>query len=200
MANRFAKFILRAAAVFLVASVALVLILRFVPITYTPLMAIRQLEAISEGRVLHLNKEWVPLSQISPNVVVAVVQTEDATFFEHGGFSLDDIIDAYAYNKRHNRILRGGSTISQQTAKNVFCTPSRTYTRKIFEAYFTVLIELLWGKDRIMEVYLNVAETGDGVFGVARAADLYYNTSAAQMSTTSAYDFASWLRCPRCRW
>lgn len=200
MANRFVKFVLRAAAIFLVASIALVLLLRFVPITYTPFMAIRQLEALGEGRVLHLEKEWVPLSKISPNVVEAVVRTEDATFFEHGGFSLDDIIEAYAYNKRHGKILRGGSTISQQTAKNVFCTPARTYTRKAFEAYFTVLIELFWGKERILEVYLNVAETGNGVFGVSRAADLYYHTSAAQMDVTSAYDFASWLRCPRCRW
>ena len=108
------------------------------------------------------------------------------------------MIDAFYLNRRVGHIVAGGSTISQQTAKNVFCTPSRTYLRKLVEAYYTMLIELLWGKDRILEVYLNVIELGDGVFGVEAAAQEYFSTSALQLSPGQSASLTGIIPCPRC--
>ena len=179
-------------------SIALVVLYRFVPVRLTPLMVMRKAEAFGRGERLTLRHEWVPLERISPDMISAVVESEDAHYYEHGGFSCEDMIDAFYRNRRAGYIVAGGSTISQQTAKNVFCTPARTYVRKLVEAYFTMLIELLWGKDRILEVYLNVIELGDGVFGVESAAQEYFSTSAQQLSPDQSVSLTGIIPCPRC--
>ena len=182
---------------FFLGTIALVVVFKFVPVPFTPLMLIRQVEARSEGRRLEIHHEWVPIEEISPELIAAVIDEEDARFYEHRGFDWDAIQCAHRYNQRMGKSIRGGSTISQQTAKNIFCTPSRTYVRKVFEAYFTILIEFIWGKERIMEVYLNSIEMGDGVFGAEAAANYHFRTSAAALSRGQAYDIASGLCNPR---
>ena len=196
--QRFIRFCVCCAAAFMAVSIALVVLLRFVPVRLTPLMVMRKAEAFGRGERLTLRHEWVPLERISPDMISAVVESEDAHYYEHGGFSCEDMIDAFYRNRRAGYIVAGGSTISQQTAKNVFCTPARTYVRKLIEAYYTMLIELLWGKDRILEVYLNVIELGDGVFGVESAAQEYFSTSAQQLSPDQSVSLTGIIPCPRC--
>ena len=182
---------------FLLGSIALVLIFKFVPIPFTPLMLLRHIEAHQQGRHLQIQHHWTPLEDISPNLIAAVIDHEDAKFYDHRGFDWDAISYAYEQNQRYGRIVCGGSTISQQTAKNIFTFHSRTYLRKAVEAYFTVLIEFLWGKERIMEVYLNMIEMGDGVFGAEAAADYYFSTSAAGLNRYDANYLAARLPDPR---
>ena len=182
---------------FFLSTIALVVLFKFVPVPFTPLMLLRQVEARSEGRQLEIQHEWVPIEEISPELIAAVIDKEDALFYEHSGFDWAAIRCAYLRNQRAGRIIRGGSTISQQTAKNIFCTPSRTYVRKAFEAYFTILIEFIWGKERIMEVYLNSIEMGDGIFGAEAAANYHFHTSAAALDRYDAYYIASSLSNPR---
>ena len=176
----------------LLGSIALVLLFKFVPVPFTPLMWLRHIEAYREGRSLDIQHEWVPLEDISPNLIAAVVNHEDAKFYEHRGFDWAAIRYAHKQNQRYGRITCGGSTISQQTAKNIFTFHSRTYLRKAVEAYFTVLIEFIWGKERIMEVYLNMIEMGDGVFGAEAAANYYFDTSASGINHYDA-DYIAWL-------
>ena len=159
-------------------------------------MGIRIVQAWIDGRPAHVNKEWVPYDKISPQLVRAVIASEDNLFPQHNGFSFDAIKKAMEINKK-GRHIHGGSTISQQTAKNVFLTPSRTYIRKAFEAYFTVLIELVWGKQRIMEVYLNVIEMGDGIYGAQAAAETFFHTSAKNLNTSQSALIAVCLPNPR---
>ena len=196
--QRFIRFCACCAAVFMAVSIVLVVVYRFVPVRLTPLMVMRKAEAFGRGERLTLRRDWVPLERISPDMISAVVESEDAHYYDHGGFSCEDMIDAFYLNRRVGYIVAGGSTISQQTAKNVFCTPSRTYLRKLVEAYYTMLIELLWGKDRILEVYLNVIELGDGVFGVEAAAQEYFSTSALQLSPGQSASLTGIIPCPRC--
>ena len=176
----------------LLGSIALVLLFRFVPVPFTPLMLLRHIEAHQQGRHLEIQHEWTPLEDISPNLIAAVIDHEDAKFYDHRGFDWDAIRCAHKRNQRYGRITYGGSTISQQTAKNIFTFHSRTYLRKAVEAYFTVLIEFIWGKERIMEVYLNMIEMGDGVFGAEAAANYYFDTSAAGINHYDA-DHIAWL-------
>jgi monofunctional biosynthetic peptidoglycan transglycosylase len=182
---------------FLLGSIALVLLFRFFPEPFTPLMLLRHIEARQEGRQLDIQHQWIPLEDISPDLIAAVIDHEDAKFYEHRGFDWDAISYAYEQNQRYGRITCGGSTISQQTAKNIFTFHSRTYLRKAVEAYFTVLIEFLWGKERIMEVYLNMIEMGDGVFGAEAAADYYFSTYASALNRYEANYLASRLPNPR---
>ena len=182
---------------FLLGSIALVLIFKFVPIPFTPLMLLRHIEARQEGRQLDIQHQWTPLEDISPNLIAAVIDHEDAKFYDHRGFDWDAIRCAHKLNQRYGRITCGGSTISQQTAKNIFTFHSRTYLRKAVEAYFTILIEFLWGKERILEVYLNMIEMGDGVFGAEAAADYYFSTSAAGLDHYDANYIAWRLPDPR---
>ena len=182
---------------FLLGSIALVLLFRFVPVPFTPLMLLRHIEAHQQGRHLEIQHEWIPLEDISPNLIAAVIDHEDAKFYDHRGFDWDAIRYAYEQNQRYGRITCGGSTISQQTAKNIFTFHSRTYLRKVVEAYFTVLIEFFWGKERILEVYLNMIEMGDGVFGAEAAADYYFSTSAAGLNRYDANYLAARLPDPR---
>lgn len=182
---------------FLLGSIALVLLFKFVPVPFTPLMLLRHIEAHQQGRHLEIQHQWTPLEDISPNLIAAVIDHEDAKFYDHRGFDWDAIRCAHKLNQRYGRITCGGSTISQQTAKNIFTFHSRTYLRKAVEAYFTVLIEFLWGKERILEVYLNMIEMGDGVFGAEAAADYYFSTSAAGLNRYDANYIAWRLPDPR---
>jgi len=182
--------------IFIVFSIVWVVLARFIPIYVTPLMAIRSVESIVRGEMPKNSKTWVPIEEISPNMVQAVVASEDNLFLTHHGFSFNDISKAIVHNNKGKRI-RGGSTISQQTAKNVFLWPQRSYIRKGLEAYFTVLIELIWSKKRIMEVYLNVIEMGDGIYGVQAASIEHFGVNATQLSKTQASRIAACLPNPR---
>lgn len=181
---------------FFIISIGWVILARFVPVLITPLMLIRSVEAVADGKAPKIKKEWVSIDNISPNMIQAVVASEDNLFMQHNGFSLKDIEKAIKHNKKGKRI-RGGSTISQQTAKNVFLWPRRSWVRKGFEAYFTVLIEFFWPKKRIMEVYLNVIETGDGIYGVQAASEIYFNKPASKLTKSQAALIAVCLPNPR---
>ncbi len=181
---------------FFATSIGWVILARFVPVYVTPLMFIRSVEALAAGEVPRNSKDWVSMDKISRNMVQAVVASEDNLFMQHHGFSVNDIEKAIKHNKKGKRI-RGGSTISQQTAKNVFLWPKRSYLRKGLEAYFTVLIELFWSKERIMEVYLNVIEMGDGIYGVQAASQTYFNKDALQLTKSQSALIAACLPNPR---
>ena len=172
------------------------LLLRVVPPPATPLMVIRGLQGMTAGKGFIIRKQWQPLATISPAMIRAVIAAEDQKFLHHFGFDFDAISKAYANNRDGGR-RRGGSTITQQTAKNVFLWPGGSYLRKGVEAYFTVLLELCWSKERIMEVYLNVAEFGPGVYGVESAARTYYQTAARQLTARQAAMLAAILPSPR---
>lgn len=156
-------------------------------------MAIRTFQAESSYDIKH---DWVALDQISEEIQLAVICAEDQRFVEHSGFDYEAIEKAISYNKKEDKI-RGASTISQQTAKNVFLWPGRSWLRKGLEAYFTFLIENLWSKERILEVYLNSIEMGDGIYGVEAAANYWFNTKAAHLSRHQAAAIASILPNPR---
>jgi monofunctional biosynthetic peptidoglycan transglycosylase len=169
---------------------AWVLVYRFVPPPITPLMVIR----LTEGQ--GLDYRWRSLKEMSPALVQAAIAAEDSGFCQHNGFDFRAMEKAMANNQRRPGRIRGGSTISQQTAKNVFLWPDRSYVRKGLEAYFTVLIELLWGKRRIMEVYLNVIEMGPGAYGAEAAARRYFETTSAHLSSLEASRLAAILPSP----
>ncbi len=163
---------------------------------FTPLMVQRLGQQLStEGRSAHFERDYVRLGDISPRLVTAVVYSEDGLFMYHHGFDVKQMKKACHENRRGRRI-RGGSTISQQTAKNVFLPHSRTMLRKALEAYYTVLIEKIWGKRRIMEVYLNVIEFGDGIYGAEAASQHYFGHPAATLSATEAAQLAATLPSP----
>ena len=166
-------------------SIAWVLALRFINPPVTLLMVMRGLELKAENKPWKMEKEWLSFNELSSNLKTAAVAGEDINFLSHWGFDFEAMGKAFEKNKSGKKIS-GGSTISQQTAKNVFLWPGRSYIRKGFEAYFTVLIELLWGKERIMEVYLNVIETGDGLYGAEAAAQKYFSKSAKELSKSEA--------------
>lgn len=184
-------------AVFLLLSVGMTVLYKYVPVRITPLMLLRKTEARKQGKTLTVRRQWIPLEQISPEMVRAVIASEDNLFLSHHGFSERGIRQALQERLEDGHVRHGGSTITQQTAKNVFCTPRRSYVRKAFEAYFTVLIEWIWGKERIMEVYLNVIETGDGVFGVEPASLLYFGHTAKTLNRKEAALIAVCLPNPR---
>lgn len=158
-----------------------VVLYKFVPVYYTPLMLQRQIESIGMDNKPSVQKEWVSYKDISPALTRAVISSEDNLFQKHNGFSFDNIQKAWDDIQKGKR-FRGGSTISQQTAKNVFLFPVKSYVRKAYEAYLTVLIEWIWGKRRIMEVYLNVIEMGDGIYGAEAAAKKFFNRRAKQLN------------------
>ncbi|MEG1538962.1 MAG: monofunctional biosynthetic peptidoglycan transglycosylase [Muribaculaceae bacterium] len=179
----------------LVSSVLAVLVLKFVPVYYTPLMFVRVLEQVGDGRSIKLNHDWVSIDDISPNMVQAVVASEDNLFMQHSGFDIKQIKIARKDAEKGRRV-RGASTISQQTAKNIFLWQGKSYIRKGLEAYFTVLIELVWGKERIMEVYLNSIEMGDGIYGVEAVAQSHFDKSARNLSRREAALIAATLPNP----
>ena len=177
-------------------SIAVVVLYKYVPVHYTPLMLIRSCEALKNGKKVERHQKWTSIEQISPNMVRAVMASADNLFLQHKGFSLKQIQLAIK-EKQSGKRTRGGSTISQQTAKNAFLTPSKTYLRKALEAYFTVLIEIIWGKERIMEVYLNIIEMGDGIYGIAAASEIYFHTTPKRLTTSQAALIAVCLPNPR---
>ncbi|MEO8811131.1 MAG: monofunctional biosynthetic peptidoglycan transglycosylase [Rhodanobacter sp.] len=174
-----------------------VLVLRFVPPWTSAVMLERQLGAWAHGeKNFRLRQHWVPWNKVSHWVPLAMVAGEDQKFPYHHGFDFDSInkaIDAADEGRR----LRGASTISQQTAKNLFLWNGRSFVRKGLEAYFTVLIELTWPKQRILEVYMNIAELGDGIYGVGAASDIYFHTTPARLGPAQAAKLAAVLPSPR---
>ncbi|WP_288983886.1 monofunctional biosynthetic peptidoglycan transglycosylase [uncultured Flavobacterium sp.] len=181
---------------FNIISFAVVLLFKFVPVPFTPLMGIRALEHNSAGKDMICSHEWVPIDEISLNLQKAVIASEDGRFLEHSGFDFEAMQKAFKNNSKGKK-LKGGSTISQQTAKNVFLWQGRSYVRKGLEAYYTVLIELVWGKKRIMEVYLNSIEMGDGVYGAEAAAKHWYRKDASSLTRYEAAGIAAILPSPR---
>jgi monofunctional biosynthetic peptidoglycan transglycosylase len=187
MIYRIARFVAKLFLWFVGLSVLLVLVYKWVPVPTTATMALDE-----NG----ITKDWEPLSNIDRNLVTAVIAAEDGKFCLHNGFDTEAIEQAIENNAKGGRI-KGGSTISQQTAKNVFLWQGGGYVRKGFEAWFTFLIENVWGKRRIMEVYLNVAETGIGTYGAEAGAQRYFNRSATRLTTTEAARRAAALPLPK---
>jgi monofunctional biosynthetic peptidoglycan transglycosylase len=207
MFKRILSLLARIVLGFVVVSIALVIVSRFVPIFLTPLMVIRLVEGGFAGKWVGIDKTWVPMDDISPNMMRAVIASEDARFLTHSGIDWDAVQEARERNERTERLaaagkikkkrLYGASTITMQTAKNAFLFPSRTYFRKALEAYFTYLIEFLWGKRRILEVYLNIIEMGDGIYGVEAASQRYFGKSASRISAREAALITAVLPNPR---
>ena len=178
--TRILKIVKRILIWFFILSAGSVILLRFVPVYFTPLMGIRCAQQAFSGEKLKLKHKWIPLEEMSPKMPMAVIASEDNRFPDHHGFDLIEINKAIKERERGRH--RGASTISQQTAKNVFLWPSSSWVRKGFEAYFTVLIELFWSKERIMEVYLNSIEMGDGIYGVEAVAHEHFGKEASELT------------------
>jgi monofunctional biosynthetic peptidoglycan transglycosylase len=195
------RFLLKLTWLFFVSTILVVVIYKFVPVFVTPLMVIRSVEQVSDpDREFEMSKKWVRLNLISEKMPLAVIAAEDQRFMDHFGIDIEAIEKAQEYNRKHKgKKVRGASTISQQTAKNVFLWPSRSWIRKGFEVYFTFLIEVVWGKKRIMEVYLNVAEMGNGVFGAEAASRKFFKKPALKLSANESAAIAACLPNPR-RW
>ena len=172
-----------------------VLIYRACPVYVTPLMIIRCAQQVKHGEKIRLKHHWVPLSEISPDLPIAVISSEDQRFLIHHGFDFDEIGKAIKERQKGKR-QRGASTISQQTAKNVFLWPGTSWVRKGLEVYFTALIEIFWGKQRIMEVYLNSIEMGDGIYGAEAVAQQHFGYPASRLSPANCALIAATLPNP----
>ncbi|MBX8574988.1 monofunctional biosynthetic peptidoglycan transglycosylase [Pseudomonas cichorii] len=190
--HRVAKILLWFAA----GSFVLVLVLRWVPPPGTALMVERKIESWIDGEPIDLQRSWQPWNKISDNLKIAVIAGEDQKFAEHWGFDISAIQAAILHNERGGSI-RGASTLSQQVSKNLFLWSGRSYLRKGLEAWFTALIELLWSKERILEVYLNSVEWDEGVFGAQAAAQHHFGINASALSTQQASYLAAVLPNPR---
>lgn len=188
-------FFWKACLAFLILSIVSVIVFRWVPVPLTPLMLIRCVEQKSNGKDMRLKHDWVSLEEISPKLQLAVVCSEDQNYLKHYGFDWGAIEKAMKENGNGKRI-RGGSTITQQTAKNVFLWNGRNFIRKGFEAWFTLLIEIFWSKERIMEVYLNSIEMGDGIYGAEAASQFWFKKSAKKLSKDEAAAIAAILPNP----
>ncbi|WBL22274.1 monofunctional biosynthetic peptidoglycan transglycosylase [Zunongwangia sp. HRR-M8] len=192
MIKKIFRFIAKLIGWFFLITFLLVLIFKWLPVPFTPLMAIRYFEHPDE----EIKHDWVPIEDISKNLQLAVICSEDQNFENHSGFDIEAIRKAIENNKKGKRV-RGASTISQQTAKNAFLWPGRNYVRKGLEAYFTFLIELLWSKERILEVYLNSIEMGKSVYGAQEAAQSWFKKDAINLSPAEAAAIAAILPNPR---
>ena len=195
MLKKIKRFIILTFVAFCTMSTSWVLLYKWAPVKWTPLMLKRTVQNIGEKDYKN-TRTWVDLEDISPVMVRAVMASEDGRFMEHWGFDLKELIKMKKEHKSKGKKIRGCSTISQQVAKNCFTFCGHSWWRKGFEAYYTVLIELFWSKERIMEVYLNIAETGKGVFGVEAAAQKYFGRSAAKLNTHQAVSIACVLPNP----
>ena len=191
------KIIRWAIGFFFGSTILAVIIYRYMPVYVTPLMVIRSIEHISDGKRVIWHHHWIPLEEMSRHLPVAAMAGEDLKYLSHHGFNFESIKGAIKKNAANGKIQRGGSTISQQTAKNVFLWPSRTWVRKGFEAYFTVLIELFWSKQRIMEVYLNSIEMGDGIYGVDAVAEYHFGKKAIDLTRSECALIVATLPNPR---
>lgn len=195
MLKKIKRFIILTFVAFCTMSTSWVLLYKWAPVKWTPLMVKRTVQNIGEKDYKN-TRTWVDLEDISPVMVRAVMASEDGRFMEHWGFDLKELIKMEKEHKSKGKKIRGCSTISQQVAKNCFTFCGHSWWRKGFEAYYTVLIELFWSKERIMEVYLNITETGKGVFGVEAAAQKYFGRSAAKLTTHQAVSIACVLPNP----
>jgi monofunctional glycosyltransferase len=192
------KWLKYAVILFFGSTIFFVLLYRFVNPPITPLMVSRVFGQMFHGEKIRMTKQWVSLDKISPDLQLAVVASEDNLFLEHHGFDFNAIDKAQEYNyRKKGKRVHGASTISQQTAKNVFLWTGRSWIRKGLEVYFTVLIEFVWPKKRIMEVYLNVIETGDGIYGAEMAAQTYFHKPASRLTGSEAALVAAILPNPR---
>lgn len=194
------KWTKRLTAGFFVLSIVSTILFRFIPVPLTPLMVIRCVEQVADGEAPRLKKDWVPLKDMSSNLVLAVISSEDQKFSQHFGFDFEAIEKVAKQNvklQKRGKPIKGGSTISQQCAKNVFLFPQRSYIRKAFEVYFTFLIEVFWSKKRIMEVYLNVIEMGDGIYGAQAASKTFFKKDAKKLTAAEAATIAAVLPNPR---
>lgn len=180
---------------FFVLSIVSVVIYRWVPVPITPLMLIRDVEQLKNDKGVIMEHDWVPLEEISPKLQLAVVCSEDQNYLKHFGVDWGAIQKAMKENEKGKRV-RGGSTITQQTAKNVFLWQGRSYLRKGLELWFTLLIEVFWSKERIMEVYLNSIEMGNGIYGAEAAAQHWFHKSAKKLSKDEAAAIAAILPNP----
>lgn len=180
---------------FLISSIFLVTLLRWVPVRYTPLMLKRAFQFRSDDSY-HREQKWVPLEDISPELIKAVLACEDQKFYDHCGFDWEEMKAMWQKHRTEGTPLRGCSTISQQTAKNVFTLATHTWARKAMEAYWTLLIELIWGKRRILEVYLNVAETGKGLYGIEAAAQYYFDQISSSLDIRNSISICLCLTTP----
>ena len=178
-----------------VCCVLLVLLFKWVPVRYTPVMLVRSVE-YRHDPTFHTQKTWMPLDQFSPALLEAVIQTEDRLFGRHHGFDFGEIRKMWKEHREEGAPIRGCSTISQQTAKNVFTFGSPSIVRKVLEVGWTLLIEWIWGKQRILEVYLNVVETGKGLYGFETAAQVYYGIPASELDVDQSLAIASCLHNP----
>lgn len=198
--RRIFRIAFRIVLTFFIGSVALVLLYRFVDPPLTPLMMIRPIEGLGSGQLVGVSKEWIDIDEVDRDLLTSVIASEDARFFEHGGIDWKAVEAAQAYNEKHKgEKVRGASTITMQCARNIFLWQDRNYIRKGLEAYFTYLIEFLWGKERILEIYINMIEWGDGIYGVEGAAQAYFNTSARTLTPQQAALLVAVLPNPR-RW
>ena len=183
---------------FFASTILSVIVLRWMPVYYTPLMFIRLAQQKANHQELTLHHHWVPIEEIAPSLSTAVMASEDSHFQEHHGFDFKAIEQAAMRNIKHpDKRKHGASTISQQTAKNVFLWPGRSWLRKGFEVYFTAMIELCWSKQRIMEVYLNSIEMGNGIYGVDAVAEYHFNKKASELFRSECALIAATLPNPR---
>ncbi|HUH74225.1 MAG TPA: monofunctional biosynthetic peptidoglycan transglycosylase [Chitinophagales bacterium] len=197
MLQRFFQLLLKIALSFLFITFVWVLIYKFVPIPITMTMVSNSIENMGTDEPVFFEKDWKSLDQISAQYIKAVIASEDQKFYLHNGFDMEAIEKAIEHNSRNADRIKGGSTISQQTAKNAFLWQGRSYIRKGLEVYFTLLIELLWSKERIMEVYLNIAEMGNGIYGVQAASLHYFNKDAIDITKSEAALVAAILPSPK---
>ena len=180
---------------FVAISLIAVTLLNWVPVRHTPLMLKRafQFRATDD---FHTEQEWASLEEISPELITAVIISEDSRFYQHHGFDWDEIVDVLCAYRAGDAPLRGCSTITQQTAKNLFTFGTHTWARKAIEAWWTVLMETIWGKDRILEIYMNVAEFGPGIFGAKAAAHVFFQKDPALLTRAEAVTLAACLPSP----
>ncbi|WP_204344568.1 monofunctional biosynthetic peptidoglycan transglycosylase [Psychroserpens algicola] len=192
--KRFFRFVFKTLFWVFIFSIVIVVIFKWVPVPITPLMIIKNIEQ-TDANKKGWQHDWVPLETISTNLQLAVICSEDQLFLTHNGFDIKAIEKAYENNKKGQRI-KGASTISQQVAKNVFLWPERSWLRKGLETYFTFLIELIWSKERIMEVYLNSIEMGPGIYGAEAASQYWFKKTASRLSKDEAAAIAAILPNP----
>ena len=195
MMKTFARWLRNILIFFFASTILSVVILKYIPVYITPLMLIRTVESMIDGEPPVIAHHWVPLEQISHNLPQAVMASEDNLFLKHSGFDLEQIQKAQIEAQEGKR-QRGASTISQQTARNVFLWQKRSWLRKGLEAYFTFLIEMIWGKERIMEVYLNSIEMGDGIYGVQACAQEKFHKDARELTRNECALIAATLPNP----
>jgi monofunctional glycosyltransferase len=198
MIKKFFKVIWFCIAGFFVSSISTVIIYKYIPPPVTPEMVIRVFEGLVEGEPVGISKSWASYDEISPNFFRACISGEDARFMSHHGIDWTAVENAKRFNASHKgRRLHGASTISMQTSKNTFLWFGRDYVRKAFELYFTYLIEFIWGKKRILEVYANIVELGPGIYGVEKASNLYFHKHAKDLTKREAALIAAVLPNPR---